>query len=201
MVVPDFDWHQMPASQQMGHAIVLAGYEDTPHGTYFLIHNSWGPEVGHEGLCLDLGQDPESEYLCRVRRARPTRRERRGRGAARRSQVRFTCADGLAPDGITSQCVPSSAPTEGRAPMGYARLRGAVQDGEANLYGSCQPAAPHGRQDHWMMGLHVRCGASGCTYVVPQGQAGCTSGSGCAVSCPSPRYRLANGPRGLSCTG
>ena len=29
-----------------GHETLLAGYADTPHGTYFLVHNSWGPKWG-----------------------------------------------------------------------------------------------------------------------------------------------------------
>jgi hypothetical protein len=42
-VIPDWD------EQSGGHAIVIAGYRNTPAGRQFLIHNSWGESWGDKG--------------------------------------------------------------------------------------------------------------------------------------------------------
>jgi hypothetical protein len=39
------DWSEVSG----GHAVVMSGYRDTPHGRQFLIHNSWGESWGDHG--------------------------------------------------------------------------------------------------------------------------------------------------------
>src|SRR5262249_4681894 len=44
-VIPDYE-----TVEDIGHAVVLAGYRTLPNGTkQFLIHNSWGPRWGEGG--------------------------------------------------------------------------------------------------------------------------------------------------------
>jgi hypothetical protein len=197
-IVPDFDYKTMPASDQMGHAILLSGYQDSPHGTYYLIHNSWGPSWGEGGYAwiheATLARNISDAYVVEAHPAEPT-------DAKVPPPVHkfMSCADGTAPDGITSQCVPR-CPDKGPRANGVCPVAGACPAGDVNLHGSCQPAAPV-IDKTLASGLKVTCGESGCTYIVPNGKNDCTSATGCAVSCPSPRFRLAHGPRGLVCTG
>ncbi len=111
----------------------------------------------------------------------------------------MTCAAGLIPDATTSQCVPP-CPDGGPRSNGVCPVADQCPDSQVNLDGVCELAAPVMNKT-MASGIQMTCGASGCSYVVPNGTAACTSAAGCNVSCAAPHYRVANGPRGLACTG
>jgi hypothetical protein len=196
-IVPDFDWQEMPSSQQMGHAILLSGYQDTPHGTFYLIHNSWGPDWGEGGYAwiheTTLTRNISDAYVVDAHPATGSDVK-----VAPPVHKFMTCSADTAPDGVTSQCVPR-CPDKGPRANGVCPTSGHCPRGQVNLTDHCVMAAP--LLDRNVSGIHVVCGESGCTYVLPKGMNDCNSAAGCAVSCPSPRFRLAHGPRGLACTG
>jgi hypothetical protein len=181
-----------------GHAIVLAGYEDTPHGTFYLIHNSWGPRWGTDGYAWiwekTLRANLQEAFVLQVRPVEGAH-SRRPPAAHKYS----TCGGGLAPDAITAQCVPRCADNGPRV-NGVCPTSGQCPEGEVNLDGRCELAAP--MMDKTMSdGVKVTCGLSGCTYVVPSGQEGCEGSKSCTISCASPRFMLGSGPHGLACNG
>jgi hypothetical protein len=196
--VPNFDWHSMPSSQHAGHALVLAGYEDTPHGTFYLIHNSWGTKWGTAGYAWiwekTLRANIADAYVLQVR---PTERAHSKHHPSDHKYA--SCSASLAPDATTAQCVP---PCEDGGPRvnGVCPTVGQCPDGEVNLDGKCELSAP-ALNKTLSNGVKVKCGLSGCTYVVPTGTASCSIAKGCTVSCAAPRFMLGSGTRGLTCTG
>jgi hypothetical protein len=197
-VISNFDWRQLPSTQRSAHAIVLAGYEDTPHGTFYLIHNSWGKKWGTDGYAWiwekTLRANIADAYVLQVK-ATPLAHSHRGSPSHRYSK----CHGGLAPDATTTECVPTCHDGGPRV-NGVCPTAGDCPDGRVNLDGRCEVAASPGEQT-LASGVKVKCGISGCTYVVPEGKESCTSRHGCTISCASPRYMLGSGPRGLVCNG
>ena len=195
-MVPDFDYRK---GGQGGHAILLAGYEDTPKGTFYLIHNSWGPRWGTEGYAWiwekTLRKNLTEAYVVQ---AQPTDLSHAHHSPASHhfSNCHHT---GLAPDAITTQCVPT-CPDGGPRVNGVCPTAGQCPDGEVNLDGKCELSAPTLNKT-LSNGVKVSCGLSGCTYVVPNGQESCSSDKGCTISCAAPRFMLGSGPRGLACNG
>jgi len=197
-MIPSFDWRTLPSSQRSAHAIVLAGYEDTPHGTFYLIHNSWGKKWGTDGYAWiwekTLRANIAEAYVLQVRAT-----ERAHARKAPSVHKYTTCKPGLAPDATTGQCVPSCADSGPRV-NGVCPTAGQCPDGEVNLDGKCELSAP-ALDKTLSNGVKVKCGLSGCTYVVPSGVESCGSAQGCTVSCAAPRFMLGSGSRGLTCTG
>jgi hypothetical protein len=195
-VVPDYDWRTKPKSERMGHALVLAGYRDTKHGTYYLIHNSWGEGWGDKGYAYihekTLLRNLEDAYLvdAHPREDTPVVQPPSHQEMAR-------CQGDLVPDSATSQCVP-------RCPDGSPRHNGACPvashcpPGQVNLTGACVIAAPTLRKT--VRGIEIACAPAGCSYEIPKGTADCADPAGCHLSCAAPRYRLGHGPRGVTCT-
>jgi hypothetical protein len=198
-IINDFDHRSLPRSSQEGHAILLSGYQNTGHGTYYLIHNSWGPKWGTDGYAWiwekTLKANIGDAYVVQ---AHPIGHSE-SVGAAPPDHRYATCAAGLAPDATTSQCVPQ-CDDGGPRVNGVCPVADQCPDGEVNLDGSCELAAPVLKKTMGN-GVQMSCGASGCSYVVPNGTAACSSPGGCNVSCAAPRFRVASGPRGLTCTG
>jgi hypothetical protein len=197
-MVANFDWKTMPSSQRSAHAIVLAGYQDTPKGTFFLIHNSWGPRWGTEGYAWIWDKTLRANIVdAYVLQVRPTERAhtRRPPSAHRYS----TCRGQLTPDAVTGQCVPACQDGGPRV-NGVCPTAGQCPDGEVNLDGRCELSGPDIKKT-FSNGVRVRCGLSGCTYDVPNGAESCTSPQGCTISCAAPRFMLGSGPRGLVCNG
>ncbi len=196
-VVPNFDWRTMPSTQRGGHAIVLAGYQDGPQGTYYLIHNSWGKKWGTGGYAWmwekTLKTNIADAYVLQVR---PTDLARSGAVPAIHKYM--TCEAGLAPDAVTTECVPPCSDNGPRV-NGVCPTAGQCPDGEVNLDGNCEISGPS-IDKTLSNGVKVTCGLSGCTYVVPNGQASCTSVT-CAISCAAPRFMLGSGANGLTCDG
>lgn len=197
MIVPDYDWKAVPAAQQMGHAIVLAGYQDTNSGTFYLVHNSWGTDWGEKGYAwiheTTLARNLSDAYVVD---AHPV--DVASAKVAPAVHKFSSCEAGLAPDAITSQCAPK-CPDGGPRSNGACPVASHCPPGEVNLHGACTLAAPTVHKTT-TDGIQVDCGPSGCTYGIPPGKT-CTQKTTCHISCPAPRYRIANGPRGLTCTG
>ncbi len=105
-MISHFDNRTLGTGQRSAHALVLAGYEETPHGTFYLIHNSWGKAWGTEGYAWiwdkTLRANIAEAYVLQVR---PTEHAhvRRAPPAHRFS----ACNGALVPDATTSQCVPA----------------------------------------------------------------------------------------------
>jgi hypothetical protein len=184
--------------QQSGHAIVLAGYEETPKGTFYLIHNSWGTKWGTDGYAWiwekTLHANLTSAYVISVKPTELAHSKHR-----EHSHKLAMCSANLAPDAVTAQCVP---PCEDSGPRvnGVCPTAGQCPEGQVNLDGKCELSAPV-LEKTLSNGVKMTCGMSGCTYIVPNGTASCTSEKGCNVSCAAPRFMLGSGTRGLACTG
>jgi hypothetical protein len=189
-----------PSAIDAGHAVVLAGYAALPHGTYFLMHNSWGAgwgdggfawlheaslkAWGREALVLDAEPTAASAALASTRPARA------------RGEV--TCPEGTAPDSIRATCAPPCAdggprhdgvcPAANQCPAGY-----------VNLTGVCVVAAPTSAGTDDSSGISWKCGPSGCAYVVPRAIAKSCTGSSCMISCPAPDFHLARAQGKLTC--
>jgi hypothetical protein len=197
-MISHFDSRSSRGGQQSGHAIVLAGYEDTPHGTFYLVHNSWGKKWGTDGYAWlwekTLKANISDAYVLSVR---PTELAHSHRVPHEHKYV--TCRGDLAPDAATSQCVPTCADGGPRV-NGVCPSAGDCPEGQVNLDGKCELSAPS--LDKTLSdGVKVKCGLSGCTYVVPNGTATCGASQGCNVSCAAPRFMLGSGSRGLTCSG
>ena len=153
-------------TSRSGHAIVLAGYEDTPHGTFYLVHNSWGTKWGTDGYAWmwekTLRANLAEAFVLQVRPVEGAR-VRHSAPAHKFSN----CSAGLAPDAMTTQCVPT-CPDGGPRVNGVCPTAGQCPDGEVNLDGKCELSAPDLNKT-LSNGVKVSCGLSGCTYVVPNG--------------------------------
>jgi Papain family cysteine protease len=197
-MINNFDYRSAGSSGKAGHAIDLAGYQETPKGTFFLIHNSWGPKWGTDGYAWiwekTLKTNIVDAYVVHVR---PT--ERAHSHHVPPTHKYASCKEGLAPDATTTQCVP---PCEDGGPRvnGVCPTAGQCPDGEVNLDGKCELSAP--AMDKTMStGIKVKCGLSGCVYSVPTGTASCSMSRGCNISCAAPRFMLDDGEHGLTCSG
>jgi len=187
-VVPHFRRREA----RSGHAILLSGYKMTPKGLLFLVHNSWGLKWGDKGYAWihenTLQENIDDAYLVD---ARPSQAPAPGPKTTE-------CADPFVPDSVTGECVPL-------CPDGSPRHRGVCASsvscppGFANLSGRCVVSPASGVQRDPASGVYWRCGAGGCSYLIPGGRWGCKR-RGCSVSCPSPRYGLTVTPSGFSCS-
>lgn len=199
-IIPDFDHRSMAKGGNDGHAIVLAGYQVTPKGTYYLIHNSWGTKWGAQGYGWiwekTLKNNIQDAYVVQ---AHPTGKASESVGFAPPVHKYMTCSAGLVPDATTSQCVPPCTDGGPRS-NGVCPVADQCADGQVNLEGTCEMAAPVMTKT-MTNGVQMTCGVSGCSYIVPNGTAACTTAAGCNVSCAAPRFRVASGPDGLTCTG
>ena len=191
--------HYTKASPDAGHALVVAGYARLAHGTYFLLHNSWGTAWGDggyawmheatvkawakEGLVVDA--EP--------RLAEPAGRPKRQRGE-------LSCAAGLAPDSLrgvcTAPCPDGSPRHDGICP---AAGPGQCAAGLVNLTGACVLAAPAGSGSDPDTGVAWTCDAGGCTYTVPRTVDKVCTGNTCLASCPAPDFHLARVNGQLTC--
>jgi Papain family cysteine protease len=191
--IPDFT----PQTKDGGHAMLLVGYATLPHATYFLIHNSWGKHWADGGYAW-IHEDTLKKAIgaAYVVDAQPAETEKSRRVPRKREHT--ICAEGLKPDSISTECVPPCPDGSPRhnavcpAPSECAK-------GYVNLTGTCVRAAPSAKGHDGTSGITWVCGPGGCSYVVPNGTAGCGGGNPCMLSCPAPDYRLADGHRGLTC--
>lgn len=174
----------------VGHAMVLAGYAHFAHGTYFLLHNSWGPRWGDGGYAwiheatiakwarefLIVDAEPELE---------PTKR------GAVRARGETTCEGALVPDSVQRTCTPRCPDGSPRSDGVCPAAKNPCPAGYVNLTGICVLAAPSTHGTDPKSGIAWQCGPGGCTYDLPKGvDPSCTGGT-CRTSCPAPDYRVA----------
>ncbi len=99
--------------EDTGHAVLLAGYRDTPSGKQFLIHNSWGPKWGEGGYAWIQG----NTVIQHLRAAYKVRVTEGGSGPSPNPGGANGCPAGQAPDSVLGGCVPlcssGSAPAAG----------------------------------------------------------------------------------------
>jgi hypothetical protein len=186
--VKDYDAHHTGP----GHFLVVAGYRVGRDGTYFLLHNSWGPTFGDGGYAwihmetlrknLDLAYVVDA-YPSNDPSARP-----------RQQSGRTLCRGRLEPDSVTLECVPP-CPDGSPRMNGVCAVEGHCAAGKVNLSGQCVPAAPRRRGD--AHGTAFTCGPGGCFYRIER--AGGCPDAVCEVSCPAPTYRLTRGENDFGC--
>jgi hypothetical protein len=185
-------------NQDVGHAMVLAGYATLPHGTYFLLHNSWGTGWGdggyawiHEATIAKWTR----EYL--IIDAVPEVRDAQQRPLRARGET--TCTGDLVPDSIRGTCAarcPDRSPRhDGVCPA----AKSPCPAGYVNLTGTCVIAPPSTTGTDPKSGIAWTCGAGGCTYDLPRGVDPACTGSMCKASCPAPDYRIAKEGDHLTC--
>lgn len=186
------------ARPKIGHQVLLSGYARLTHGTYYLIHNSFGTGWGDDGYAwihektMEAHWNDSRIYVVDVEPVQAARRKRRAQGG-----LAPPCPEGELPDSITSTCThrcPDGSPRH----AGVCPVANQCRAGQVNLTGECLMAAPKSAGTDPATHVRWSCGPGGCTYWVPQGQAGCTHAE-CSASCPAPDFRLATGPRGIVC--
>jgi hypothetical protein len=184
--VPDYSKSTGPGT---GHSMLLAGYAHFPHGTYFLLHNSWGTSWGDGGYAwihettlhrwsLDLVA-VDAEPLLRAPGSRPLR-----------ERAQTTCEAGLVPDSIRATCAPP-CPDHSPRHDGVCAVAGQCPTGFVNLVGTCVLAAPAVAGKDPDSGISWTCGPGGCSYTLPRASSTTCTGAICQTSCPAPDFLLA----------
>jgi hypothetical protein len=185
------------AGPDAGHAVVLVGYAHLPHGTYFLLHNSWGTGWGdggyawiHEATLALWARElvaVDAEPLERDASSRP----KRDRGTT-------ACAAGLLPDSIRAACSPA-CPDGSPRHDDVCAVAGQCPASYVNLSGACVLAAPAVKGSDPATGIAWTCGPGGCAYTLPRASDPTCSGSTCNASCPAPDFHLARMGTALVC--
>jgi hypothetical protein len=192
--VPDYAKSAGPGT---GHTVVIAGYAHFAHGTYFLVHNSWGSGWGDGGFAW-IHETTLRRWSLEIVAidAEPILRGPGSRPLRQRAQT--TCDTGLVPDSIRGTCTPP-CPDHSPRHDGVCPVAGQCPGGFVNLTGACVLAAPVASGKDADSGITWTCGAGGCSYVLPRtSYAGCT-GTSCQASCPSPDFILAKMGSQLVC--
>ena len=185
------------AGPDAGHALLLAGYAQLPHGTYFLAHNSWGSTWGDGGYAWIH----EATLNAWVREAiaidaEPIERDESSR--PRRSRGTTACAPGLLPDSIRAACSPP-CPDGSPRHDDVCAVAGQCPASYVNLSGQCVLAAPSVKGLDPATGVGWTCGPGGCAYTLPRASDPTCSGSTCAASCPAPDFHIARMGDALVC--
>jgi hypothetical protein len=199
-----------------GHEILLAGYAETPHGTYYLLHNSWGPTWGDDGYAWIHEELLRTHWLDNrivVPDVQPV--EVAALRAHAHGGLVEKCEKDKLPDSISGLCAGKC--TEGGPRHNNVcpeEKKGEKEKGEKgkgdkgeghsddcpkgfiNLTGECVLSAPKGSGTEGK--VKWECGLTGCTYEVPKGELDCKDKE-CQVSCPAPDFRLATEKKGLVC--
>jgi hypothetical protein len=185
------------AGPDAGHAMVIAGYAHLPHGTYFLLHNSWGPGWGDGGYAW-VHETTLRRWVRSVVAvdAEPLEREPGSRPRPRRAAT--TCAADLVPDSIRATCAPA-CPDHSPRHDGVCAVAGQCPSGFVNLTGACVLAAPTANGKDTDSGATWSCGPGGCTYEVPRLSDPACTGARCRASCPAPDFILARMGDALVC--
>ncbi|MGO9838918.1 MAG: C1 family peptidase [Polyangiaceae bacterium] len=185
------------AGPNSGHALVLAGYARLPHGTYFLMHNSWGPGWGDAGYAW-IHETTLRLWTREVAAVDAEPLERDVTSRPRRRRAETTCAGNLVPDSIRGTCS-ASCPDHSPRHDGVCAIAGQCPAGSVNLTGACVLAGPTASGRDAETGISWSCGPGGCSYELPRTSDPACSGATCRASCPAPDIALAKMKDELVC--
>jgi hypothetical protein len=177
--------------------MVLAGYARLPHGTYFLLHNSWGQGWGDAGYAW-IHETTLRRWTRSLVAVDAEPIERQPGSRPRRKRAATTCAGDLVPDSIRATCAPP-CPDHSPRHDGVCPIAGQCQAGFVNLTGACVLAAPTATGKDADSGASWSCGPGGCSYEVPRVSDPACTGARCRVSCPAPDFILAKMGDALVC--
>ena len=184
--------HYTTAPKDSGHAMLLAGYVTFAHGSYFLLHNSWGTDWGdggyawaHEATITRWTKDAA------VIDAEPSMLPANHRGE-------LSCAPGLVPDSLRPNCAP---PCRDGSPRhaGVCATAGQCPASYVNLTGTCVLAAPSRSGVDPATAIAYACGPGGCAYTLPRTVSPSCPGNTCMTSCPAPNFRVAKAGGLVTC--
>jgi hypothetical protein len=183
---------------KMGHEVVLAGYAMTPHGTYYLLHNSWGNKWGDEGYAW-IHEDLIKEYWLDNRIVIPDVQPMEVAELRHHAHngLMSKCEKDQAPDSISGMCArkcPDGSPRHNNICADEKKHE--CPEGQINLTGECVLSAP--KESGSEGKVKWECAPGGCTYEMPKGEIECKEQE-CQVSCPAPDFRLATTRKGLAC--
>jgi hypothetical protein len=177
------------AGPDAGHAMLVAGYAHLPHGTYFLLHNSWGPGWGDGGYAW-IHEATVQKWAREVVAvdAEPLARDPGSRSRRQRGEV--ICDAGTVPDSITGMCAPA-CPDHSPRHEGVCPIANQCPASYVNLTGACVLAAPVVRGTDPDTNVSWSCGPGGCVYALPRASDPACTGNTCEASCPAPDFHLA----------
>ncbi|HEX3343825.1 MAG TPA: C1 family peptidase [Polyangiaceae bacterium] len=185
------------AGPDAGHAMVIAGYAHLPHGTYFLLHNSWGPGWGDGGYAW-VHEATLHRWVRSVVAVDAEPLERGPGSRPRPKRAATTCAGDLVPDSIRASCAPA-CPDHSPRHDGVCPVAGQCAAGFVNLTGNCVLAAPTASGKDSGSGATWSCGPGGCAYEIPRTSDPACTGARCRASCPAPDFILARMGDALVC--
>ncbi len=185
------------AGPDSGHAFVLVGYVHLAHGTYFLIHNSWGAGWGDGGYAW-IHEATIAAWAREVVAIDAEPVERDATSRPRRDRGTKTCSAGLLPDSIRATCAPP-CPDGSPRHDDVCAVAGQCPASYVNLSGACVLAAPAVKGSDPSTGISWTCGPGGCAYMLPRASDPTCSGASCAASCPAPDFHLAKMVNALVC--
>jgi hypothetical protein len=192
--IPDY---AKSAGPDAGHAMLLAGYAHLAHGTYFLLHNSWGAGWGDAGYAW-MHEATLRRWTHEAVAVDAEPLERQVGSRPRRQRAETTCAAGLVPDSIRSACTPA-CPDGSPRHDGVCPVAGQCPAGFVNLTGACVLAAPTATGKDPSTGVSWSCGPGGCSYVLPRASDPACTGATCQASCPAPDFIVAKMASALVC--
>jgi hypothetical protein len=153
-VIPDYD-----VVEDVGHAVVLAGYRTLPNGTkQFLIHNSWGPRWGDNGYGW-ISEAMVAKYTRAAYRVRvsdgsgalpvpgtPAPNKAPASGDCPAGQVKEPVFNTCIPAGIPGFPVPGQSPAPAPSSPQQQPQSGACPQGQAKdlMTGQCTNLCPSG---------------------------------------------------------
>jgi hypothetical protein len=178
------------AGADAGHALVIAGYARFAHGTYFLLHNSWGPGWGDGGYAW-IHETTLRQWTRSIVAVDAEPVERGPSSRPRPSRAGATCPGDLVPDSIRGTCAPA-CPDHSPRHDGVCPVAGQCPASYVNLTGACVLAAPSASGRDPASAVSWSCGPGGCSYEVPRGSDPACTGARCRVSCPAPDFILAS---------
>jgi hypothetical protein len=186
------------ANDEVGHAMLIAGYVTFANGVYFLLHNSWGASWGDGGYAwIHEATIAKWAHEAVVLDAEPQVLDAKQRPIRARGET--TCDGDFVPDSITGTCTPKCPDGSPRHDGVCAAAKNPCPASFVNLTGACVLAAPTSTGTDSDSGVSWACGPGGCSYVLPKSADPTCSGNTCKASCPAPDYRIAKEGSALVC--